>query len=189
MNRIGSWVGAAAALLIGAPAALGEPAFIRPTGTADIQEVAPGYAALFTCSAHFIMGRPLQDILRVELIDLRALDLPPPEIDEVRQLVRAQNQAGRQAVAVYRDSMGCTILPPTWQEADAGRLPYVSYPPPPEVSDVPFPAGDAADPRPDGRQRALLQAAFDSATYGDDTVTVGVVVLKDGAIVGERYRP
>ena len=35
------------------------PAFSRPAGAAEIAEVAAGYQALFTCSAHFFAGRPL----------------------------------------------------------------------------------------------------------------------------------
>ncbi len=172
-----------------APGAAEAPPFQRLAGAAAIEEVAAGYQALFTCSAHFFAGRPLDDILTVELVDMLGFELPPPQIDTRRQLVTATDHAGRQAVAAYRPTMGCTLLPPHWDESDTGRLPNIAYPVAPDVADVPFPAGDKATVRPDRTQRALLNRAFDGASFGDGTVTVGVVIVKDGRIVGEQYRP
>jgi len=168
--------------------AYADPPLQRPAGAADIGNVAAGYQALFTCSAHFIMQRPLADILAVELADLQTFELPPPRIDTQRRLVRATDVDGRQAVAVYRDTMGCTLLPPHWSEADAGRLPYIEYPPAPDLSNEPFPRGDKANPRPNRALRAVLSQAFDGNTFGTDTVTVGVAIVHKGRLIGERYR-
>jgi hypothetical protein len=51
----------------------GQPPFRRPAGSADDSEplIVTGYRALFTCSAHFFAGRPLDDIKKVELVDVR----------------------------------------------------------------------------------------------------------------------
>ncbi len=176
-----------AALLAPSSASFAEVPFQRPAGAGEVSEAAAGYAAIFTCSAHFFAGRAADDIRRLELVDLARLNLSAPSIDTRRSLVRSVHK-GHEAIAAFRPTMGCTLLPPNWSAADVGRLPYVDYPTAPDLSDVPFPAGDDARPRPNAQQRAVLEAAFDGEMYGDGTVTVGVVILKDGELVGERYR-
>lgn len=165
-----------------------QPPFVRPGGAADNAEVAAGYIALFTCSAHFIMGRPLEDILRVELVDMASLNAPRPVIDAQRRLVSAQDHQGRSAIAVHRQHMGCVVLPPHWREADIVRLPGIEYPRRPDLDEVAFPEGDKARPRPNAAQRRLLASAFDGETFGEGTVTLSTLVVKDGKLVGERYR-
>ena len=120
------------------------PPYERPAGYAEFREpmIVAGYRALFTCSAHFFAGRPLEDILEVELVDTQEFSFPPPVIDRRRQLVSAGDGRGGVMTAAFRDSMGCTLLPPQWSIADAARLPYVAYPPAPDQRDRPFPAGD-----------------------------------------------
>ncbi len=162
-----------------------------PGGAASLSDpyIAAGYRALFTCSAHFLMHRPLQDILLVELADTTSLNLPDPEIDNRRGLVRAADADSNELIAAYRDTMGCTLLPPDWQVADVTRLPYIQRPRAPDLSDVPYPQGDAADPQTNDAQQRVLDKAFDAASYGDGTLTVGIVIIKDGKLVAEQYRP
>src|SRR6185369_16936932 len=126
-----------------APAFAAAP-YQRPAGIADDKEplIVAGYRALFTCSAHFFAGRPLEDIKKVELVDVEGLGYPDPVSDEQRKLVSATDISGTIVrVAAFRDSMGCTVLPPHWQTGDIPRLPNVQYAAAPEVSDLPFPAG------------------------------------------------
>ena len=54
---------------------LGATPYQRPAGIADDSEplIVAGYRALFTCSAHFFAGRPLEDIKKVELVDVGEL--------------------------------------------------------------------------------------------------------------------
>ena len=167
---------------------LEKPPFERPAGASTIEEVAAGYAALFTCSAHFIMNRPLDAIIEEELVDLKQFELPDPVIDTQRQLVRGSDGQGNTIIAAYRPTMGCTVVPPHWSEADIGRLPNVSLPDAPDMSNVPFPQGDKAKPRPSAKQRQLLSAAFDGETYGEGNYTIGIAIVKDGRLVAERYR-
>ncbi|XOV83083.1 MAG: serine hydrolase domain-containing protein [bacterium] len=162
--------------------------FVRPAGAAEMAEVAAGYQALFTCSAYFIARRALADIIRVELVDMTEFDLPQPDIDTRRQLVRAGDGKGFTAIAAYRAGVGCTLLPPTWTEADVGRLPYISLPEPPATENTDFPYGDKADVKPSRQARALLNQAFDGQTFGDNTVTVGIVIVHKGKLVAEQYR-
>ncbi len=175
-------------LVTAASTTLGNPPFVRPGGGAPYEEISAGYLALFTCSSHFIMNRPLEDILRVEMVDLADLNLPEPEIDATRQLVRARDHNGTTMIAAYRDTMGCTILPPHWQEADIARLPYVAYPPRPDLNDLAFPAGDKARVRMSARQTDVLKTAFDGSTYGEGSVTLATLVVKDNKLIGEMYR-
>ncbi|MCZ6619918.1 MAG: hypothetical protein O7E57_17505, partial [Gammaproteobacteria bacterium] len=72
-----------------------------PGGAARLTDpfIAAGYRALFTCSAHFLMDRPLPDILLVELADTTELELPVPEIDTALGLVRASDGRGNELIA------------------------------------------------------------------------------------------
>ena len=186
----------AVALSIAAQAA---PLYQRPAGIAGDREplIVAGYRALFTCSAHFVAGRALDDIKRIELVDVEGLGYPDPVIDETRHMVVARDLSGNiERVAAYRDTMGCTLLPPHWTRADAARLPYVEYVPPPDVSTLPFPAGDVvALPAGgiDAKYRVLgpvLDRAFDGTSYGSapGVVTTSVLIAKGGKLIAERYR-
>jgi len=179
---------------------LAAPPYQRPAGIADDKEplIVAGYRALFTCSAHFIAGRPLDDIKKVELVDVENLGYPDPVIDERRKVVTATDISGQIArIAAFRETMGCTVLPPDGHIGDVPRLPYVQYAPPPDVSNLPFPAGDRVKLSADGldaRYRALapvLERAFDGRSYADveGVVTTAVIVVKGGKIIAERYRP
>src|SRR5258708_8130402 len=60
--------------------ALAAPPYQRPAGIADDKEplIVAGYRALFTCSAHFFAGRPLDDIKSVPPVHLQRLRYPHP---------------------------------------------------------------------------------------------------------------
>lgn len=182
---------------LASPYALAEIEYRRSGGVADQYDplVVAGYRALFTCSAHFFAGRPLDDIKKVELVDYAHLNYPDPEIDESLQLVKASDLDGNIQIAAFRDSMGCTILPQHWDESDIHHLPYVELGPAPDMSDVPFPVGDKVALASNGLRRgfshldSVVQAAFDSTDYGQGFVTVSVLIIKDGELLAERYRP
>lgn len=172
------------------------PEYQRPAGYADFREplVIAGYRALFTCSAHFFAGRSLEQIKEIELIDTAEFSFPDPVIDTQRQLVMAGDGADISMTAVYRDSMGCTLLPPHWSIGDAARLPYVPYPAAPDQATLAFPAGDKVTLGEHGLANnyrfldQLLTNAFDARTYGDSSVTVATLILHKGRLVAERYR-
>jgi CubicO group peptidase (beta-lactamase class C family) len=165
-------------------------AYQLPGGAADYGDpyVAAGFRALFTCSAHFAMGRPLADILTVELADTASLELPDPIIDQERRLVRAGDGQGGTVTAVFRTHMGCTLLPPHWSDSDIPRLPYIERSPGVNDPARDYPVGDRADPRPEPAQQALIGSAFDGTTFGDNSLTTAVLVLHDGVLVAEQYR-
>jgi CubicO group peptidase (beta-lactamase class C family) len=190
----------ATALLLAAAGASATPPYQRPAGIADDKEplIVAGYRAIFTCAAHFHAGRPLDDIERVEMVDVRQFGFPAPVIDEDRRLVTATDPSGKIVrTAAYRDTMGCTLLPPHWSTADVPRLPYVAWAPRPDVSKLAFPDGDRVELPADGLDPAYrtlapaLDKAFDGKSYGTapGVVTTSVIVVKGGRIVAERYRP
>jgi CubicO group peptidase (beta-lactamase class C family) len=170
--------------------ALAADAYRLPGGAAayDDPYVAAGFRALFTCSAHFAMGRPLNDILAVELADTTALELPDPVIDSHLKLVRADDGRGRTVTAAFRTPMGCTVLPPHWSDGDITRLPYIERSAGANDPARDYPLGDRADPRPQPAQQALMDSAFDGAAFGENTLTTAVLVLRDGVLVAEQYR-
>jgi len=178
-------------LLLPARATAQQPPFMLPGGVAayDDPYIAAGFRALFTCSAHFLMDREAADIVEVELADTQALALPPPQIDQQRRLVRAADGQGATVTAAYRDSMGCTLLPPHWSEGQVVQLPYVARTRHHHNPDAEFPSGDGNSSPADPRLMPLLDAAFDSSSYGSGTLTAAVIVLHQGRIIAERYRP
>jgi CubicO group peptidase (beta-lactamase class C family) len=180
--------------------AIGAAPYMRPAGIADEKEplIVAGYRALFTCSAHFFAGRPLDDIKKVELVDVEGLGYPDPVIDEHRRIVTARDVTGTIVrIAAFRDSMGCTVLPPHWQAGDIPRLPNVQYAPAPDVAKLPFPAGDRVELPANGLDARhgilapILARAFDGRSYGEvqGVVTTAVLIVKDGKLIAERYRP
>ena len=198
-GRSATPLGLLAALLsvLTALAAQADPHYQRPAGVAEADEplIVAGYRALFTCSAYFFAGRPLADIEQVELADTLKAGLPQPAIDAARQLVIASDGAGNAQIAAYRDTMGCTLLPPHWDLGDVPRLPYVAYEQAPNVTDLRFPEGDRVNLARNGLHRdfrslgQILDRSFDGSTYGEGVVTAGVVIARGGEIIAERYRP
>lgn len=178
------------------PALLRVPYF-RPAGAAGLDEplIAAGFRALFTCSAHFHARRPLEDIIAVELADTRRLGLPAPSIDAERFLATAGDGNGRLRVAAYRKSLGCTLLPPDQGSAGVARLPHVEFAPAPDLADVPFPVGDKVRLGAEGavlQGRRLLpvaERAFDTQSYVAGKLTTGLLVVHEGRLILERYRP
>jgi CubicO group peptidase (beta-lactamase class C family) len=182
---------ALAYLLAGSAAAHTDHAYQQPGGAADGEHpfIAAGYRALFTCSAHFAMHRPLKDILEIELADTTPLQLPAPEIDAQRRLVRAGDGNGDLRIAAFRDGMGCTLLPPHWGERDLGRLPYLFRQPSKVRDDRDFPAGERTAPDPNAEQQGAVGRAFDGSTYGAGNRTAAVLVVDHDHVVAESYRP
>jgi len=189
-TRLREWV--AALVLLPCMGAAGTESYQLPGGAADYADpyVAAGFRALFTCSAHFLMHRPLADIEQVELADTAALGLPAPRIDEVRRLVAASDGRGAEVLAAYRDTMGCTLLPPGSGPGAVARLPYVARELPRHDPKRDYPWGArVAPPRLGPGQRALIERAFDGRSYGEGTRTTAVLLIHAGRVVAERYAP
>jgi len=186
------------ALLLLSAAALvaAETPYKRPAGIADHFDplIVAGYRALFTCSAHFFAGRPLEDVKKIELVDTAGLEFPDPVIDEKRRIVLAADRNRNVQIAAYRDTMGCTILPPQLTEADIPSLPYIEYAPAPNMNDISFPVGDRVQLGANGvsenfpQLATALDKSFDGKSFGENSVTVSVIIVKNDRLIAERYR-
>jgi CubicO group peptidase (beta-lactamase class C family) len=114
------------------------------------------------------------------------------EIDQAQRTVAVTYAADMPPrIAVWRNVLGCAQLPAGAAMADAAHLPQVPAGlRTPDFDAQPWPMGDrnATAQLPPARRAALerlVEAAFDGATYGGKTW--GVLVVKDGKIVAERY--
>jgi CubicO group peptidase (beta-lactamase class C family) len=156
-----------------------------------VRAIAAGYKAAFLCSGVFDAGR---DERQIEALDLKGIY---PEYDEIVPTLGAQvdRRMGTVSVAfdrqlaprhaVWTAGKGCTVAPV------GAPLPVVrrTAPPRPVGPDPrPWPLGDAGiAPRPSEALARVVARAFDGA-YGRGSETLGVVVLRDGRVVAERYR-
>lgn len=165
------------------------------------RSIVAGYKAAFVCSAHFNAGRTLAEIEANELARIypdhreTLAGLPAPVIDEIgKRVAVSYSDAMPPRIAVWRGAQyGCVQLP-TGASADAAA-PSIAAPRGKRASDAdPWPAGDRIDgtifaETPDGAALAgVIAKAFDRATYGAGTETTAVLIVRDGAIIGERYR-
>ena len=163
----------------------------QPLGAAEYTApfIAAGFRALFTCSAHFVAGRPLDDIEKIELLDTHAADLPRPVIDSKHFLVRASDGNGHTRIAAFRPHMGCTLLPPQYTEADIAKLAGIAAPSKANISNTPFPMGEQVNITVNAKLEDLLDNAFDGKTFGDGNIATGIVILRGQQLLAERYRP
>jgi CubicO group peptidase (beta-lactamase class C family) len=183
-----------AALLLAAPASaqVDRPEYLRA--------VAAGYKAAFLCSDIFNAGQTeaqvATDDLQRTYPELEPL-LPKLEarIDRTARIVSvAFDERLPPRIAAWRPHLGCAQLP-IGAGADAVRLlPRLSVDLAVDRNDrLPWPNGDReATAVPKGDSKALaatLASAFDRRTYGQGSETTAVLVIQDGKIVAERYRP
>jgi CubicO group peptidase (beta-lactamase class C family) len=188
-----------AAALVGAPA----PTTAQQNSPAYVRAIAAGYKAGFLCSNIFNGGlteaQTLADDLRGTYSELNPLFAElPAEIDrEARQVRVRYSETMPPRIAQWRPVLGCAQLPIGSRQEAAQRLPRIAG-----MTDgadtkfidaKPWPTGDRnAAARPRGDAAALTRAlgnAFDRRTYGQGSETTAVLVLQNGKIVAERYRP
>ena len=162
--------------------------------------LAAGYKALFLCNGIFESHRTRAEVEAEELSriypEFRAI-VPTlqTEVDPVAKVVKvsfAPDLPPR--IVAWRPLLGCAQLPTGAAPETIADLPRLDLTPPPGDPDkAAWPMGDAhAEGRlgadASGRLQHLLDAAFDGKSYGAGADTTGVVIVKDGKIVGERYR-
>jgi hypothetical protein len=172
MNRIAL---IAAALAV---AAVGVFAFNKADGYAG---VGAGYMAKVACSEIFLAERDARAVLDGEFNDISpALDRVRLKIDSEKRTVTGSIFGVGRAKAVYRDGYGCTLR----------RGALADLPPLGVVDDKPLP--DAFEETPAARDDvdyAALDAALDAAFADEKAATRAMLVVKDGAVVAERYAP
>ncbi len=164
--------------------------------------LAAGYKATFTCSSYFLSGRTIEQINGDELHRIypgyRAAlaQLPAAEIDEGNKTISVRySENFPPRIAIANDRLGCKQLP---AGLDAKSLEGTKG-----ISDKNnlarqkrtfWPQGDKVKGRlfmntRKGRAfKKQVARAFDRKTYGEGTETTAVLVIKDGKIIGEKYR-
>lgn len=154
------------------------------------RSLAAGYKAAFTCSATFNAGRPLDQIAGDELSRIYPgyveplAALPDAVIEEENKTVSVSFAEGfAPRVAVWRPYLGCTQLP-TGADASARTMVPAAKVRDKRKAPAPLPERFSNDPA----LAALVASAFDRKTYGEASETTAVLVVKDGAIIAERYR-
>jgi len=160
-----------------------------------------GYKVTMTCSATFNAGRSVDDIAGDELAriypDYRdaMASLPDASIDHDKKIVSVvydENMPPR--YAVWRPYLGCSQLPTGAALSMLAAIPYVDFAEERRAHKNEWPIGDIlggailADTPNGGVLSKAVDKAFDKLTYGNGTETTSVLVVKDGAIIAERYR-
>jgi CubicO group peptidase (beta-lactamase class C family) len=191
-------IGLRAVLAVGL--ALAVPAAAQVDSPRYVRAVAAGYKASFLCSDLFNAGI---SEAQVEADDLKRTysEIEPimpglkAEVDrQARTVSVAFDDKLPPRIAVWRPHLGCAQLPIGAGPEAARFVPRLSVNPAVDRSDrLPWPNGDRnAAGKPRGDVRALsraVDAAFDRRSYGQGSETTAVVIVQDGRIVAERYRP
>ncbi|MEH3104703.1 MAG: serine hydrolase [Sphingomonas phyllosphaerae] len=183
----------ASALILLSSASLAQsPQSVRADDRGNwVRAVAAGYKAAFLCGGIFNAGRSERQIDATELKGIY------PEYDEIVPTLAAQvdRRAGTVSVAFDRQlaprraswspDKGCTLAP---IGAVAASGPRTTPPPVAGADPRAWPMGDAGiAPRPSEALARVVERAFEGS-YGRGSDTLGVVVLRDGRVVAERYR-
>jgi CubicO group peptidase (beta-lactamase class C family) len=160
--------------------------------------VGAGLKAGHMCSGVFVAGRDPGDVLREELANLhpRLRFVPDPVVDRGSRSVTVPLLFGWiERRALYRDSLGCSVMPRGASDGDGAALLRVAIPRPSgDPARIPWPDGDrlAGAPLPPEVDAQALEAALEAAFAGEQTggqKTIGIVVVYRGRIIAERYAP
>ncbi|MCW4461179.1 beta-lactamase family protein [Sphingomonas sp. BT-65] len=178
-----------AALALAVPAAAQQ----APEPTPHQRAIAAGYKAAMLCSGIFNAGRTPEQVEALELTgiypDYQALVGLPAKVDSSRRLVTVEwADAMPPRRAQWRPGTGCTNEPIGAVAPHAAT----SYPPlaAAQPDPRPWPQGDAIPAiRTPRALEPVVAAAFDGTSYRAGSRTTGVIVLRDGHIVAERYAP
>ena len=156
-----------------------------------------GQQAVFMCNGLFTSKRTLEQIFAQELAFFREpigdADGGDYNIDWNRRAVEIGTSGAVPVMrAVFREGIGCVILPPDQTLADIDSLPELTLPlPPGDPARIPWPNGDLINSSglPAGVDAAALQAASDWAFDRDskEQVTLSLIVVYNGEIIHERY--
>lgn len=192
---LGRVLSIAVALTLLAAPALGAPADNADT-PAHARALAAGYKALFLCSGIFEAHRTEAAIEAHELArpypELRPyIASLPARIDDAHKTVQvAFDEHLPPRIAAWRPLIGCAQAPIGARPGAIADLPKLNLSAQPDADAEAWPMGDAsaALATPPALTR-VLDAAFDAQTYGVGTATTGVVVVRDGKVIAERYAP
>ena len=165
----------AAALAV---AAAGSFAFMKADSYAG---VGAGYMAKIACSEIFLAGRDGVEVLKADFNEISpALDHVRLKIDSEKKTVRGSIFGLGRVEANFRDGFGCTL-----KRGQLAALPKLA-----PIADKPLP--DALPGTPEMREDVdykAIDAALDAAFTDTVAATRAILVVKDGAVIAERYAP
>lgn len=178
--------------LVATPVAAQSPQSVRADDRSNYgRAVAAGYKAAFLCGGVFNAGRSER---QVEAMELRGIY---PEYEAIVPALDAKVDRRRNTVTVefdralpprranWRPGIGCTLSPIGTPVVATVVQPVAR---PAGADPRPWPMGDAGiAPRPSDALARAVDRAFDGS-FGRGSETLGVVVLRDGQVVAERYR-
>lgn len=142
--------------------------------------VAAGYMTKIACSEIFLAERDALAVLEGEFNDIS------PVFDRVRLAIDSDEKSVSGSIAglgaakaIYRPSYGCTLA------RDGAPAPLPELAP---VADKKLPEAFAGAPSAqDDVDYDALDAALDAAFASEDAATRAIVVVRDGAVIAERY--
>jgi CubicO group peptidase (beta-lactamase class C family) len=156
-----------------------------------------GQQAVFMCNGLFTGGRSLEQVFDQELAflrnaigDARGGDYT---VDEELQAVEVGLPGAVPVMrAVFREGIGCVVLPPDQTLDDIDQLPELTLPlPAGDPAQIPWPNGDLVTDKelPSNIDEAALLAASDWAFDRDtpEQDTLSLLVVYKGEIIHERY--
>lgn len=164
---------------------------------ANRQMIRNGVQAVLSCNGLFTSNRNLEQVFADELAYLGEgvvgnADSGNYSIDTKQRWVGVGGgEDGQRIHAVYREGIGCVVVPPEWDLAANDALPTIDLNYRVPTGHLPWPMGDRMEPRelPAIIDKDALQAAeqwaFNRETPEQNTVSL--LVVHDGHIVLERY--
>jgi len=184
-----------AAVLAAGPALAGEA---PPQPDAHSRALAAGYKAGFTCSGVFNAGLTQAQIAADDLEGIYVQyqeivrTLPAAQIDESKKTVSVSfDDKLPPRISIWRPGLGCAQLPIGAGPEMAQFLPQLkAVRPAGDMDKRPWPDGDIATiPKITAPLDDVITKLFDGKTYGEGTKTTAILVIQDGKIIAERYRP
>lgn len=158
-----------------------------------------GVQAILMCNGLFTSDRSLDLVFEQELAYLRqpvgTARGGDYSIDYDRKAVTIGYQGMVPSMrAVFREGLGCVILPPDQSYEDIDQLPILQTPPlAGDPTEIPWPMGDLVKEKPLAAEidKAALEAASEWAFEREspEQVTLSLLVIYKGQIIHERYAP
>ncbi len=161
-----------------------------PRGTHTENGLA-GYAKIL-CSGVFVSGREPEDVAHGSAYFF----MPRDEQDQVTWTIDRETRRARATLgdvtreAGFYGDQGCIIHDPA-QASPIHFTPAKVTTTLPDAMTLAWPMGDAPDPEPfpEDVDRATLDAAVDAAFADPEALTAAFLVVHQGRIIAERYRP
>jgi len=146
-----------------------------------------GYVAQVTCSGMFVSNRNLGTIIQEDLADpIGLMSLISVEVDSARKRITASTIGGGEHISIYREGIGCTLLPEGFSVVELLAQPFGGLEEPLKTDS--FWRNRSISQSSDSITSAL-DFAFSEPNSNKPFRTRAVVVVHKGKIIGERYGP